>query len=147
MGLVSKHQQILLQQIQTPLWNGYSNMLKTLTSVFLSPKHWILEFLQNAEDAEAPEFAIYLESNCIRIYNNGKPFTETDFDSICDVNSRKSPSMGLRGYLGIGFKSIFRVTDQVNISSGDFHFSFSKIDWEKYTRENKISLARLTLAN
>ena len=46
MSRIEEHLQVLLAQFSSPLWNGYTNMLKTLESMFLSPKHWILEFLQ-----------------------------------------------------------------------------------------------------
>ncbi|MFC1929503.1 sacsin N-terminal ATP-binding-like domain-containing protein [Chloroflexota bacterium] len=142
MGWVEKHRQALLDQFGSPLWNGYTNMLKTLESMFHSPKHWILEFLQNAEDAEATQFFIQLDATAIQVFNNGKVFTEEDFYTICDVNSRKLPSLGLRGYLGIGFKSIFRVTDCVEIHSGDFHFGFDKSYWSEYVANKGMSFSK-----
>jgi len=35
------------------LWPGYVNMLKSVKMRFRSTRHWLLEFLQNAEDAGA----------------------------------------------------------------------------------------------
>lgn len=123
MSRISQHLEQLLKQANKPLWGGYVNMLKTLVSMFQSPKHWILEFLQNAEDASSSRFAIHLSDTSIWVLNDGNVFEESDFHTICDVNSQKLPSLGLRGYIGIGFKSIFRITDKIEIHSGEFNFA------------------------
>lgn len=142
MSRISQHLEHLLREANTPLWGGYVNMLKTLESMFQSPKHWILEFLQNAEDASSSKFAIRLDDTSIQILNDGKVFEEPDFHTICDVNSRKLPSLGLRGYIGIGFKSIFRITDKIEIHSGEFNFAFDKACWEEYTRKNGLLFSK-----
>jgi len=138
---VSQHLQSLLKQRGTPLWGGYVNMLKTLESVFLSPRHWVLEFLQNAEDAAAKKFSIHLEQDSLWILNDGEKFSDDDFYAICDVNSRKLPSLGFRGYIGIGFKSIFRITDCIEIHSGKFHFKFDKKHWQQLAKKEGISIS------
>jgi hypothetical protein len=135
MSIVSQHLEKLLEQVDSHLWGGYVNMLKTLRTVFLSPKHWVLEFLQNAEDAKAKKISIRLGQDSLWILNNGEVFDGNDFHTICDVNSRKLPSLGFRGYIGIGFKSIFRITDQISIHSGNFHFMFSKKHWDGQARK------------
>lgn len=111
-------------------WSGYVHMLKILKKVFQSPDRWILEFLQNAEDAKARRFLIQLGPNYIHIFNDGDPFGMDDIDAICDVNSRKIPSLGFKGYLGIGFKSIFKVSRKVEVHSGDLHFKFDRDYWK-----------------
>jgi hypothetical protein len=143
MSIVGQHQQHLLEQASSPLWGGYVNMLKTLESMFQSPKHWILEFLQNAEDASSSKFAIRLDDTSIEILNDGNVFKEPDFYTICDVNSRKLPSLGLRGYIGIGFKSIFRITDKIEIHSGEFNFAFDKACWEEHIQKNGLLFSKL----
>ncbi|MEW5817389.1 MAG: hypothetical protein AB1798_18575, partial [Spirochaetota bacterium] len=142
MNIISQHLNHLIGQRESHLWNGYVNMLKTLESVFLSPKHWILEFLQNAEDAGAEKFSIRLEQDSLVILNDGKEFRDEDFYAICDVNSRKLPSKGFRGYIGIGFKSIFRITDCISIHSGKFHFEFDKKHWQTRSREERLPISK-----
>jgi hypothetical protein len=121
----------LLKGRNSDLWKGYVNMLKTIKSLFLSPNHWVFEFIQNAEDADSTKVFLKLEENFLEIMNNGKPFDEKDFRAICNVNSPKIPSSGQLGYLGIGFKSIFKVSECVEIHSGDYHFKFDKNGWTK----------------
>lgn len=135
MSIVTQRLQNLLEQKGTILWDSYVNMLKYLESMFLSPKHWVLEFLQNAEDASAKQISIRLGQNSLKILNDGNVFSNEDFYTICDVNSRKLPSLGFRGYIGIGFKSIFRITNLINIHSGNFHFKFDRGYWDNSKRE------------
>lgn len=135
MSIVSQHLQNLLGQKDARLWGGYVNMLKLLESMFLSPKHWVLEFLQNAEDASAKTISIRLGEASLSIINDGDIFYDDDFNTICDVNSRKLPSLGFRGYIGIGFKSIFRITNRIDVHSGDFHFCFDKEYWDDSRRK------------
>jgi hypothetical protein len=111
-------------------------MLGTISeSVFSRAAHFILELLQNAEDAgaKAPghsgEIDFYVAPEYIQVTHNGAPFTEDDVNSICGVRSKKKPEQGTLGFLGIGFKSVFRVTDRPQIHSGDFHFKFDKASW------------------
>ena len=100
MSIVGQHQQHLLQQASRPLWGGYVNMLKTLESVFQSPKHWILEFLQNAEDASSSKFAIRLDDTSIQVLNDGQnPLGESAikvsiFMSIFSVHVNRVPIRG-----------------------------------------------------
>ncbi|MBI2171069.1 MAG: DUF3883 domain-containing protein [Chloroflexi bacterium] len=152
MGLVKDHLERLLAQSNEFLWEegGYVNLLKTLESVFQSPKHWILEFLQNAEDAHGENekiiqpirFAIHFGEDNIWILNDGKVFDEPDLRAVCAVKSRKLPSLGFRGYIGIGFKSIFHIADEVDVHSGDYHFKFKRDDWKEYCAQKKIPLSQ-----
>jgi hypothetical protein len=48
--------------------------------MFQSPKHWILEFLQNAEDASSSKFAIRLDDISIEIHSGEFHFA---FDKAC----------------------------------------------------------------
>lgn len=136
MSVISEHLRKLLEQKETPLWGGYVNMLKNMEAAFMSPEHWILEFLQNAEDARAKRFSIRIGSDFIWILNDENEFIDENFYAICDVNSRKRPSAGFFGYLGIGFKSIFRITNRVNIHSGIFHFRFDEEYWDESRRHH-----------
>jgi len=115
------------------LWRDSVNMLNTVAeSVFSRSAHFILELLQNAEDAgpkNCPpdgQIEFVISENRIRITHNGTPFAEDNVDAICGVRSTKKPELGTLGFLGIGFKSVFKVTDCPQVHSADFHFKFDK---------------------
>lgn len=87
---------------------------------------FLMEFIQNADDAESTKIKIRLADLVVTVSNNGKPFTEENVRSLCDIaGSTKSPEEYI-GYLGVGFKSVFIVSDSPTIHSGDFHFGFNK---------------------
>jgi hypothetical protein len=91
--------------------------------------HFVLELLQNAEDNSyapgvLPELRFILTEDAILVQNNETGFTEENVRSLCDVaNSSKTKQLGYIGEKGIGFKSVFRVTDEPYILSNGFSFS------------------------
>jgi len=118
---------------QVRLWQDSINMLSTVSeSVFSRSAHFILELLQNAEDAGSTtqtgsgEIQFSISPTRIKVMHNGVPFTDLNVDAICGVRSSKKPEEGTLGYLGIGFKSVFKVSDCPQVHSGGFHFKFDK---------------------
>lgn len=90
----------------------------------------MLEFIQNAEDANATKMKMALiEENSghkLIIYNNGDPFSKDDVDALCSIGRlRKNPETYL-GYLGVGFKSAFLVSDSICIYSWPWSFTLDK---------------------
>lgn len=115
------------------LWKDSINMLSTVSeSIFSRSAHFILELLQNAEDAcsrirnSSGEIRFCIYPDQIKVSHNGAPFDEGDVDAICGVRSSKNPEQETLGYLGIGFKSVFKVSDCPQVHSGGFHFKFDK---------------------
>ena len=117
-----------------------------IEQVFLRSGRFIMEFIQNAEDAcmEATKMGnirygilrIALDEDKIVIMHNGKPFDREDLISLCGLKSRKKPEEGYLGYLGIGFKSVFKVSDKVIVySRGDkrYCFKFDRSAWGENT--------------
>ena len=65
-----------------------------------------------------------MDGQTVTVRNDGRPFQPDDVDSLCDVgHSRKSPERYI-GYLGVGFKSVFLISDDVRIHSEPYHFGF-----------------------
>lgn len=120
----------------TRLWQDSINMLSTISeSIFSRSAHFILELLQNAEDAclrirrSSGRITFRISPDRIRVAHNGAPFNQADVSAICGVRSSKKPEEETLGYLGIGFKSVFKVSDRPEIHSGGFHFKFAKSDY------------------
>jgi hypothetical protein len=116
----------------TRLGDDATSMLRIISeSVFARSAHFILELLQNAEDSgkdlrHAGEIEFSISPRRIRVSNNGSAFTHSNVDAICGVRPSKKPEEGTLGFLGIGFKSVFKISDSAEIRSGDFHFKFDK---------------------
>lgn len=118
---------------KTRLWQDSIHMLSTVSeSIFSRSAHFILELLQNAEDAGAAngsgkgEITFSISPDRIKVTHNGTPFVDTNVNAICGVRSSKKPEEGTLGYLGIGFKSVFKISDCPQVHSGGFHFKFDK---------------------
>ena len=98
----------------TRLWKDSINMLNTVSeSVFSRAAHFILELLQNGEDACARadregRITFRISPERVRVAHNGGAFTKDDVSAICGVRSTKRPEEETLGFLGIGFKSVFK---------------------------------------
>lgn len=100
-----------------------------IEKVFVRRGHFLFEFLQNADDVEAEKMQAIISGNTLRIYNNGKPFSPEDVESICSIGrSNKDPQKYL-GYLGAGFKAVFLISSHVGIYSLPYTFRFCKDEW------------------
>lgn len=92
--------------------------------------HFIFELLQNAEDALGRRVAwrgprkvsFSLDSSRLTLSHFGKPFDEADVRSVCDIaeSTKKEASIGR---FGLGFKSVYTITDDPEIHSGDEDFA------------------------
>ena len=123
---------------ETHIWSDYVNALKLISQVvFTRSSGFILELIQNAEDAglglkNQGTFEIRINKERVKVTHNGHPFIENDVKAICGIRSSKKPERGTLGYLGIGFKSVFKVTDRPEIYSNGFQFKFDRNhpDWK-----------------
>ncbi|KAJ0508397.1 putative histidine kinase/HSP90-like ATPase superfamily [Helianthus annuus] len=93
--------------------------------------HFLLELVQNADDNAyptkvEPTLAFILLEKSIVVLNNEYGFTDENIRALCDVgnSTKKASSTGYIGKKGIGFKSVFRVTDAPEVHSNGFHIKF-----------------------
>ena len=100
--------------------------------------HFIFELLQNAEDAlgrrgewcgsRKVTFTLYPKH--LTLSHFGKPFNEADVRSICDIAESTKNESSI-GRFGLGFKSVYTVTDLPEIHSGDEDFSIENYVYPK----------------
>ncbi|CAN6722643.1 unnamed protein product [Malus baccata var. baccata] len=93
--------------------------------------HFLLELVQNADDNTyptnvEPTLTFILQESGIIVLNNEQGFSSQNIRALCDVGSstKKGSNAGYIGQKGIGFKSVFRVTDAPEIHSNGFHIKF-----------------------
>ena len=91
--------------------------------------HFILELLQNAEDAlkhgnhTDKTIRFELRQDTLSLRHFGKAFDEKDVKSICSISkSTKKLDSTTIGKFGIGFKSVYDFTNSPEIHSGEHHF-------------------------
>lgn len=96
--------------------------------------HFILELVQNADDNEypsgrVPSLSFRLEPKRLVVVNNERGFEEKHVKALCSAGqSSKIKKAGYIGEKGIGFKSVFKVSDAPEIHSNGFHFRFNRGD-------------------
>ncbi|KEF53299.1 uncharacterized protein A1O9_10747 [Exophiala aquamarina CBS 119918] len=88
--------------------------------------HFFWELLQNADDSRystTPRVEFVLTSHSLTYETNEIGFNRADVESLCAVGcSSKTGQNDTIGEKGIGFKSIFKITDVVTIHSGVYSF-------------------------
>lgn len=97
------------------------NLLKLMSKSLYGEKvHYALELIQNAEDADASSITFIFEKDKVIVVNNGIVFEADDVDAICSVKpGRKKNKIG---FFGVGFKSVFNITDTPQVISSRFNF-------------------------
>ena len=95
--------------------------------------HFLLELIQNADDnmypdgLDTPLLKFIIKENEIITCNNEIGFKKENISALCNVgNSTKENKQGYIGHKGIGFKSVFRITDAPEVHSGGFQISFDR---------------------
>ncbi|KAF3666116.1 putative 50S ribosomal protein L13, chloroplastic-like isoform X1 [Capsicum annuum] len=110
--------------------------------LYSQDSHFILELIciltfcniclvQNADDNTylehvEPTLTFILQYKGIIVLNNECGFSADNIRALCDVenSTKKGRNAGYIGKKGIGFKSVFRVTDAPEIHSSGFHIKF-----------------------
>lgn len=115
------------------------------TGIFEHAHHYIFELTQNADDNHYPEHAerylkfVLLENDpthtpgsrgCLCVLNDEAGFEMGHVESLCDVgNSTKQGNRdGYIGEKGIGFKSVFLISDRPHVISNGYSFHFRRND-------------------
>jgi len=91
---------------------------------------FLMEFVQNADDAKSRSLKIEILQNTIRISNDGLVFSEEDVKSICKVGRSSKTPKDYIGYLGVGFKAVFLISERPEIYSDGYQFKFDKTAWQ-----------------
>lgn len=104
-----------------------ANAERLLSSqVYTDPGHFLLELLQNADDAGASRFRVEFSSDRIVVRHNGAPFDFRDLVGLLSIGQTTKKSTQI-GYFGVGFKSIYEVTQRPRLRSGHFCFEIADI--------------------
>lgn len=101
-----------------------------LVNRYDSSAHFVFELLQNAEDAlrrrngwdGSREVRFELTPTTLRIAHCGNPFTLKDVKGVCGVGETTKDLTDI-GRFGIGFKSVYAITDRPEVHSGDEDFA------------------------
>jgi hypothetical protein len=100
--------------------------LSIIADKMYKEKHFIRELIQNADDAKSRKivFKIDTKNKIVSAINYGKLFSERDVKQICTMLPSAKTSSEI-GALGVGFKSVFAVSDRPSIYSNSFCFELT----------------------
>jgi hypothetical protein len=103
--------------------------LEFFRQLYADRTHFLLELLQNAEDARhddgtgATDVRFDLYPDRLEVRHDGRPFNEADVRGVCGIGeSSKIGDLTKIGRFGVGFKSVHAYTSTPEIHSGDEHF-------------------------
>lgn len=83
-----------------------------LVDIYEKPTHFVYELLQNADDALATRVKFEITESELRFCHNGsKDFSLSDIKSITGVNNSTKKNTNSVGKFGVGFKSVFSITE------------------------------------
>ncbi|MHA1381919.1 MAG: sacsin N-terminal ATP-binding-like domain-containing protein, partial [Candidatus Helarchaeota archaeon] len=91
---------------------------------------FIFELIQNADDNKyestvKPKIKFILHRDYLLVQNNERGFSDDDVWALCGIGeSKKKKSLGYIGEKGIGFNSVYMVTNEPHIYSNGFQFRF-----------------------
>lgn len=94
-----------------------------LVDLYSDRTQFLLELLQNAQDAHATRVRFDLHLDRLDVRHDGRDFTEADVRGICGIKrGTKADDPDQIGRFGVGFKSVYAYTSRPTVHCGDEHF-------------------------
>ena len=136
--MASNYEAICLENRESYGTKGAQKSGKLAAGLYDDRTHFIFELLQNAEDAlgrrgewhGSRKVAFTLNPARLMLSHFGKPFDEADVRSVCDIAESTKNESSI-GRFGLGFKSVYTVTDLPEIHSGDEDFAIENYVFPK----------------
>lgn len=113
------------------------NSHKLLAELYGSPTHFITELLQNAEDEGAVNVEFNLSKTGLEFSHDSKKlFDFNDIRAISNFgdNIEKKEKPNAIGRFGIGFKSVYAITERPRIISADFDITIESYNIPRRTK-------------
>lgn len=89
--------------------------------VYTDPGHFLVELLQNAEDAEAEHWQLRCEPHRLLIWHDGLAFDARDVVGVTSIGQTTKRRQQI-GFFGVGFKSVYEITRRPALFSGPWQF-------------------------
>jgi transglutaminase-like putative cysteine protease len=124
-------QQILSILASAPKSLSQANAEELLSKrVYTDPGHFFIELLQNTEDAKARTWSVSVQPDTVSLWHDGKLFDAKDVVGVLSIG-QTTKMKGQIGFFGVGFKSVYEVTDRPQIYSGPYLFEIADVSLPK----------------
>jgi len=104
----------------------FRKMVERILGVWSDPNHALIELIQNADDAKAKKAKFIFDGKNLFFLHDGKFFSKSDVRHICAVALTTKKVGSYIGFFGIGFKSVFKISNKPHIFSFPFKFLFQR---------------------
>ena len=94
--------------------------------VYTDPGHFLVELLQNAEDAGATAFRVTIAEDGVTAWHDGAPFDARDVVGVLSIG-QTTKSADQIGFFGVGFKSVYEICERPQVYSDLFQFEIADI--------------------
>ena len=98
--------------------------------VYTDPGHFLIELLQNAEDSGATTWRVVFDERRIVVWHDGTPFDARDVVGVTSIGQTTKRKQQI-GFFGVGFKSVYEVTDRPRIYSDVYRFEIADVSIPK----------------
>lgn len=96
--------------------------LRNIQQTFPFAWIYVAELIQNAVDEKATRLSFQITDKKTLVFeHNGNPFRPEDVKSLC-TRGVSTKSVKTIGFMGVGFKSVFKSFEKATISSGEWKF-------------------------
>ncbi len=94
--------------------------------VYTDPGHFLIELLQNAEDAGASAFRVGIAEAGVTVWHDGAPFDARDVVGVLSIG-QTTKSRDQIGFFGVGFKSVYEVCERPQVYCRPFRFEIADV--------------------
>lgn len=107
--------------------------------VYTDPGHFLIELLQNAEDASARTFRVVFDRTRILVWHDGNPFDVRDLVGVTSIGQTTKRKQQI-GFFGVGFKSVYEVTERPQVYSDVYELEIADVSIPRALRRRPSEL-------
>lgn len=94
--------------------------------VYTDPGHFLVELLQNADDARAQAWRVAVEDDRAKVWHDGLPFDAKDVVGVLSIG-QTTKARDQIGFFGVGFKAVYELCERPQVYSEPFRFEIADV--------------------
>ena len=112
--------------------------------VYTDPGHFLVELLQNAEDAGASRWQVDIRPDAVHVSHDGLPFDLKDVVGVLSIGQTTKAREQI-GFFGVGFKSVYEICERPQVYSGPYCFEIADVSIPRRLAPHRSADPRGTL--